>query len=267
MKFSRKLILGLTSIALSITLSIVASSAEASFFRFWRGSRIPGLSSTQFQMGLNQSLLPATGRLAGTEARLRSYQPVLLPPESISAGFPDEVALVEYESEASYKAFRSTAAGQAYGDLHWNFFDKDHSGSLVPEQYRGVIEFEHAYDAVGTEVNWYHGIATFRVFQRSAGFSDEEFKSSIRSHIEHLLDHQVKGLLLLATQQYVMEYALWENTENQELADATTTLNRNGRAGPDVVDDELVEITSRTVMNTLLQCGRQIEYGMGLRYR
>ena len=127
---------------LSAQLSVHSAWADP-YHRFWRGTKLAELSDDDFVNGLNQTFIPETIQTGATKG-LFAYQPVLV--QGNAHLLPDEVALVSYRDEASYDAIRSTQEGQDYSALHWKYFDKSKSMSLVPEHYSGVLVFEHAYD-------------------------------------------------------------------------------------------------------------------------
>ncbi|MBC7690849.1 MAG: hypothetical protein H7222_03715 [Methylotenera sp.] len=240
-------------------INLGAAPAHAQYYRFWRGVQRPDLTSSQFEKGLNEKLLPATGDLFRTSVGIKSYQPVLFGKALTQLGhFPSEVALLTYKSEEAYQAYRATAPGQAYGDLHFEIFQKDGSGSLVPELYRGTVKLEAAYDLVGRDVDWNQGISQFKVYSRSGRFSDAKYLSSIRDHIEHVTEFSPKAAVLLIAKDYVLEYTLWSSRRSLDLANQTIV-------DTEILDD-LVEITSRTDLSIELHLGSSVREGQGVRY-
>lgn len=191
---------------LTLVLAILAQSFTADaapYYRFWRGWKLPQLSTQAFQQGLNQSLLPQTVVVGGGRG-LVGYLPFLYPAQS-PAELPQEVALVVYESEQAYQAIRSTPEGQAYGDLHWKFFDKPRgSGSVVPEPYVGKIENGKAYDVLLSAADWRQGHGIFLT---------SRIHGDIRPYIDSLRrDFARKGLisaLFLVQGDTLYEYQLW----------------------------------------------------------
>lgn len=244
-------------------LSLGASSADASYYRFWRGMMRSDLTIEAFITGLNQRLLPATGALTYTEARLRSYQPVM--PSLHLMGrlnLPTEVALVEYETIEGYQSFRSTDAGRAYGDLHWEFFNKDRSKSAVPEVYTGRAEFGKSYDLVGGQGRWRLGGGYFRVFARSHGFDERDYLESIRSHINHVMSTRPIGFILLVDETYVMEYVQWKSPSGHEQVNRTIIDSRHSRSH--IILDDLAEVTGQMLMDQQTVPSTSIGFGRSL---
>ncbi len=192
--------------------------SEASFLRFWRGFPKSELSLDQFNADLNDIFLPATAALAKTPAHLISYQPLLLPVDLIlTEKLPVELALVEYASEAEYRSYRDTQEGQAYSNLHWDYFEKSTSRSTVPTQFTGVLESDKAY-LIGNQINWNSGPSFFYLFRNDASTMEKIAQALLLSE-----KNGFKGVVLVAP-TYVMMYAksflnptlirilLWETT-------------------------------------------------------
>ncbi len=178
-----------------------ATTANATFLRFWRGFPKSEVSVEQFEDGLNQIFLPATAALAKTPAHLISYQPLLMPTELLqNENFPIELALVEYASEAEYRAYRDTVQGQAYSNLHWDYFDKSASKSTVPISFQGTLENDKAY-LIGTDIDWNAGPTFFYVFP-----NDEETQRILPRDLVALQRNGFKGVVLSGP-TYVMIYA------------------------------------------------------------
>ena len=201
-------------------------TSEASFLRFWRGFPKGELSLQQFNSALNDIFLPATAALAKTTANLISYQPLLLPEYLLETEkLPVELALVEYASEAEYRSYRETEEGQAYSNLHWNYFEKSTSKSTVPTAFAGVLESEKAY-LLGGNIHWTSGPTFFYLLPNN---------QTVLKEFASLSKAGFKGVVLVAP-SYVLVYAksflsptlarflLWETT----LRKGTTIGNGSG---------------------------------------
>lgn len=203
----------------SMLFTFSQAFADEGFVRFWRGVPLERFSTDEFKDGLNRIFVPDTWRLAETSAKLRSYQPVLLPQSFISTPhLPLEVALVHYASESDYRAYRATPAGEAYSNLHWDYFAKEQSKSVVAEKFEGKIEFEHAYQLAGLPTNAQNVVPTFRASLRAAGQSDEAYLQSVGSHVLSVKNQQPTSYFILASQDYVLEYIGWSSLEDRERA-------------------------------------------------
>lgn len=87
---------------------------------------------------------------------LTAYMPLVLPREK-TLGFPDEIALVFYDSDLQYNtAAHHTSAGRAYGRLHNTLFDFNtcKSKSDFPIQYLDNIIPLQPYFLFGGDNNW-----------------------------------------------------------------------------------------------------------------
>jgi len=124
--------------------------SQAAYYRFWVGYKKEDVTQDHFQNGLNSSFFGETIRV-GKGKGLISYQPAILDGKG---GKPSEVALVAYESVAKYNEIRNTPAGKAYGEMHWDYFDKTKSKSAVPEEFHGSLEDGHAYDLFPDFSSW-----------------------------------------------------------------------------------------------------------------
>lgn len=197
---------------------VFVPASQASFLRFWRGFPKDATALEQFKNDLNVIFLPATGALARTSANLISYHPLLLPQYLIeSEKLPVEMALVEYASEAEYRAYRETAEGQAYSNLHWDYFEKATSKSTVPSEFTGALENEKAY-LLGKNIEWNHGPTFFYLFK-----NDAQMAVRLTKELSFMQKSGFKGVVLVAP-AYVMIYAksfltpalarllLWETT-------------------------------------------------------
>jgi len=229
------------ALAVFLGLVVVGADAQAGYFRFWRGYKRADLTEQQLVDGLNARLLPATGALAQSDAHLTSYQPVVpeVAPQA-QYGLPHEVALVEYQDEASYLKFRATPLGQAYGDMHWELFSKDLSKSAVPEPYVGVVATAKAYEVVKA-ASWSQGKNDFRVYPRAEGLTDADYLAWVRSHIESVRASAPAGLIVLVDASYVLEYVSWP--------DGATHAGSEGAA-----------------IDTALAIGRTVTEGTGIVY-
>jgi ketosteroid isomerase-like protein len=202
---------------------ILPATAEASYVRIWRGHQKAGLGDAQFLRGMNHALLPATGELALGPAKLESYLPVVLPAALEARGLPSEVALLSYESEAAYRAYRATAEGIHYGDMHWDLFDKATSASLVPAPYAGQVALEQAYEVVAGDPTLSTAPAAFRVVERGADESEAEFLARITARIEVVKAAAPTSYYVLTSAAYALEYVSGATISLESGAAATLT--------------------------------------------
>lgn len=200
-------------IFVTVALLLSQSFAHAApYYRFWRGWKLDTLSDSGFQMGLNSSLIPATIQV-GAGKGLIGYLP-FLPTISKNKFVPDELALVIYSDEASYRQIRSTKAGQAYADLHWQFFDQSKgSKSLVPEPYIGNIENEKSYDILQSNADWKKGHVIF---------TTSVIKGDFRPYLNSMKhEFSRKGLashVVLVQGKLLYEYQLWKDRASLQVS-------------------------------------------------
>jgi hypothetical protein len=186
-----------------IATFLLSTTAFADYTRIWRGFPLEGLSQNDFIEKLNHELFPATGALAHKSAKLTSYLPVVLP-EAENA-LPGEIALLSYESEADYRAYRATAEGKHYGDLHWQLFQRDLSKSLVPEPYVGTLGIEKAYEVIPKGPSYVN--ANFQLQKRDSRQDAHAYLKSIEKTIkQRRQDSKLVGYYLLIADQYYLEY-------------------------------------------------------------
>lgn len=257
-------------ILLMMMMSMSMASAEASFFRFWRGSVKPGMEYTDFQQGLNTLFVPATAALKHTPAELKSYHPFLFSPESMALGFPSEIALVEYDTEDKYLAFRATEEGKKYGDMHWDYFDKANSKSLVPVPYiNQPLEFEKAYAVFNSSSQTFSERSIFlKVIKRTSLTPDQEWKDQVAKHIQYLNQQRVVSQVVLLTSDYYMEYTKWESLEDKYQSDSNTIITIVDPVyGPvDLIQDSLIE-AQEVIIDSYLKPGSLLQPDAGLSFQ
>ncbi len=101
---------------LIIILPIFLFSTAAfskNYYRFWRGHIAQEMSEENFVKGLNKIFIPETVE-QGRGHGLNAYMPVMITRDSVAKEFPDELALVVYDSETKYKEIRKMPRGASY---------------------------------------------------------------------------------------------------------------------------------------------------------
>ena len=190
------------------------------YYRFWRGGKLAGLDAVRFEADLNRIFIPATVN-QGKGKGLLAYQPVL-PPIEKPDFIPDEFALVTYQSENGYRALKKMPVGAVYQKLHWSYFDRSRSKSLVPEEYRGEVALEKAYDLLKGNTDWQKGASFFSLFLRASAESNLQFVARINSYILNSKQQFVAGGLnswvILVADGYAAEYQLWKTSAAREVA-------------------------------------------------
>jgi hypothetical protein len=192
-----------------LTLFLLAATVAHAdpYHRFWRGTKLTELSVQDFQNGLNETFIPQTVQTSGTKG-LIAYQPVLT--EGSSVILPDEIALVSYRDETAYDSIRSTQEGQDYSALHWKYFDKSKSSSLVPEGYSGTLLIEHAYDLHPDFDAWMTANSHLVIQFRKSGESEADYLQRIKKDLDQAAGEDVGngigGRVCLVAENYWVQY-------------------------------------------------------------
>jgi hypothetical protein len=179
---------------------------EASFNRFWIGYKLKNLSTPAFLNNLNNRLLPDLIKLAAGKG-LVSYSPYVSP-MSIE-GVPDEIALITYQDEAIYTKIRSTPTGKAYGDLHWELFQRDLSKSTVSEQYLGHFEEGKAYELDSKFEDWQKGTTYVSVYRRK----DSDLWLLGKTFKNLRKEPGLMNSIVLITKDFIYEYRSYYGTK------------------------------------------------------
>lgn len=180
------------SILLVLMFSFPAFSKH--YYRFWRGHKVPTLSQQEFVKGLNDLFIPETVE-QGRGHGLNAYMPVLVNQAAIEADFPEEMALVVYDTEEKYRAIRKMPRGSRYQELHWDYFQKDESKSRVPQAFTGNVEVETAYDLLESDTNWQKHDAVFQLYKFKDGFNSAA-KKELKRFFEKIQSEASKRDLL-----------------------------------------------------------------------
>jgi hypothetical protein len=135
-------------ITLGFVISIQVAKADT-HIRFWRGFKQDTSTSAEFKYNVAEHLVPATVTV-GKDKGLVSYMPVFLTNDQAKPEFvPDEIAIIQYEDEATYKNLAATPEFSAYGKMHYaeGFFTKKNkagfgSGSLASQTLTEATQFD-----------------------------------------------------------------------------------------------------------------------------
>jgi len=195
-------------IACMLLVAMGAGCASTSVYhRFWRGYKTDSRDAAAFAGALTREFVPATVKTGATRGLL-AYQPVMT--LSMWKDSPDEVALVTYRSEPDYKELVKSAAGAQYQKLHWDYFDRTRSHSVVAVPYSGHVEIEGAYDLHPGFSDWKKGLTELLVYFRKVDESDKNYLSRVRESLDrvHSTDARkgVRGRVCLIAEKYRIEY-------------------------------------------------------------
>lgn len=226
---------------LLITLMILSSGFSAyskNYYRFWRGEIAEGMSLKQFEEGLNKIFIPETVEQGRGEG-LNAYMPVMVSKSLNLKDFPSELALVSYDNEERYRAIRNMPRGANYQKMHWDYFDKSKSKSLVPQKYLGAIQQEKAFDILESDEDWQRGKVQFLIRKYRSGLSSKT-KTDIKAYIElvkkNAADFGIQSHLILIGKNGIYEYILFDKNiaphgdslfTSEELKTVTNTILKN----------------------------------------
>jgi len=193
-------------IMLTAACLFCSQCSHASYHRFWRGFIKPALTASGFAAAINRTFIPAT--IANGAGRgLTAYQPFLTGGEY---GLPDEVALVTYSGKTAYAAIGATASGKRYGAMHWDYFDRDRSSSVVARPFTGTAEFEKAYDLLPPYAGWMKNKTTVLVFPRGKTESEAAFLERVSRRMGFCQRHDpadgVFDRVIFVSARYWIEY-------------------------------------------------------------
>ena len=113
------------------------------YHRFYQGYRLKSVNTKQYEEIINTQFLPLFPK--AYPHGLYAYRPAL-PNSPAGCSLPAEIALLTFENAEIYGTYRETEVGKNIRDAHTLVFNPDTSKSLVPESYKGVIDFEQAYN-------------------------------------------------------------------------------------------------------------------------
>ena len=212
---------------------------EAPYYRFWRGFKKAGLSMEDFHHALVTDFMPVTVKTHGKEG-LVSYM-VVLPPGSGTKVIPDEIALVAYASENTYKTITRTPHGLAYQKKHGDIFtgkgspgsatieiqgSSRASRSLVPIDFASTtardFHREQAYDVFRKPVDWQTGHSIFFYGFRKPSLRPDFFWDALYKHVSYVrtafTPFGLKGYVILVTQNEEIAFMNWDSKEGMEKA-------------------------------------------------
>lgn len=179
------------------------------YYRFWVGSKKPELPVEKFDEVIRDRFVRATIK-TGEAGGLHGYLPVLLakPKDATGSTTPDEIALVVYQDEPTYRALREGAVGSVYGPLHFDYFDRSSSKSAVPELYKGEVKVNGAYDLSNAKVNWQKGHPLFSFSPKDSNGTVSA--DSVKLYLDRINAEKnklgISGYTVLVGDGYLIEY-------------------------------------------------------------
>lgn len=97
--------------------------------------------------------------------------------------------------------------------------------------------------------------------------TDSQWKDCIRGHLDYITGKNVESVIFLVTQNYVIEYTIWNSIQEKEESDNNTANTHvNPQRGPvDVINDYLVEL-GKVLVNKKLKSGHLLSPNSGIRF-
>lgn len=168
----------------------ISMNSNALYYRFWRGTIKPDLANDVFINSLNCKFIPQTVNV-GVKHGLISYLPLIKKFECGQKCFSvtiNEFALVVYKNEKTYLDYIKTQEGIDYQNLHFDYFDKAKSKSLVPQKLIKIEDDllrddDRAFEIISSESKWQSGNAYFYVTEKSKSLLEKIKKLKAKSYI------------------------------------------------------------------------------------
>lgn len=210
---------------------------KSSHIRFWRGMKQDGLSQEQFQKNLIQRLIPETIKV-GQGRGLISYIPIfpksILENKEANQFLPDEIAIIQYADEPTYKRLAATDEFKKYGPLHYEpgaFVKKNLkglvSGSLVSKTINSNEQIQFLKDAFAVDYGnvhntWQNNDVYFEAFTFASIQEEEKQKCSslLLNNLKNRTNgNRIEGFVLMYDPNYLL--VLSKHTKNTNHASLT----------------------------------------------
>jgi hypothetical protein len=191
--------------------------------RVWRGfkKRQSGFEQQAFVRKLTSLFIPSVAPFQAPLG-LTAYVPAIIPPRG-PACTPDEIALVFYESQDTYRATFDSIAGRAYGDLHatvFEFADSSYrSTSAWPVLFSEEAKPGQPYHLFSSSVDWQRGHVNVVVATRPPETNPEEFLARLADSLGRVQQRHPQGLdgaIFVGTEDY---FCYWEHWDSSDPAD------------------------------------------------
>ncbi len=191
-----------------MAISSITTKADPLYYRFWQGYKVDNYTYQEFRDGLAGEFMPATVDV-GKGKGLVSYLPAL-PYEHTCINnttcLPDEIALVVYASKEKYDELIKTPEWKKYSQLHWKYFSKNGSHTLVPIIFDQNLQNETAYDILQSPDIWQNYFAVYCVSKKIAMPTEYLRFMQSADRPQNLLSY-----IVLIEDNYVIEYQLWKD--------------------------------------------------------
>jgi len=177
-----------------ILLALLSLDCSAAYHRLYRGFTV--LAPETFLKVVNKDFFPLFTKAA--PLGLTSYRPALLN----VAELPQEIVLLTFRDEETYKAYTATEVGKTIRAAHGPVFDSTKSNSLVPTAFTGKASVENLYQLDPSFENETAGAVGVLVLSEPFGA-----EASSLAEVEKILAaSRGKKVLSLVAKNYLIEY-------------------------------------------------------------
>jgi hypothetical protein len=185
-------------------------------YRVFRGVKRADVAPAAFLKDLSARFIPAAPATHGGKG-LVAYLPAV-PPADAPAGTPAEIAIVVYASEAVYQERRNSPEGKAYGDMHWELFDRPatKSDTAVGWTKNGpALKANVPVDMFEAATDWQCGHGVVYVGRRKADVPADAFLGRLSAHVAHTKAAfgplGLRGYVVVATEDQEIAWMNWSS--------------------------------------------------------
>jgi len=180
--------------------------------RVWRGIKAMGTSNAEFRDKIGHIFIPTAVQ---TQAPLgmTAYLPTVLP-ASKPKKVPDEIALVFYESQATYTRTSVTTSGRAYSLLHGALFSLAASKSGFPVKLGRNLAADTPYFLFPNAADWSGGQCRLLVGTPRSNHPPAKLRRSAYRVLKTLQRRRPKGLdggIVVASNSYFLYWEHWRD--------------------------------------------------------
>ncbi|MBY0516447.1 MAG: hypothetical protein K2P81_06040 [Bacteriovoracaceae bacterium] len=179
---------------LLVLFGFLSLDCSAAYHRLYRG--FTTLAPETFIKVVNKDFFPLFSKAA--PLGLISYRPALLNVPTL----PNEIVLLTFKDEETYKAYTNTEIGKNIRAAHGPVFDSTKSNSLVPGLYSGKAAVENTYLLDPNFTNTIDGVVGVLILSEPYGS-----ESSSLEEVEKVLSAgQGLKVMSLIAKNYLIEY-------------------------------------------------------------
>lgn len=189
---------------------VTARAAGVPAYRFVRAPRASSLAPEAFAADLAGRWLPSLPRLHGLVSYVSAMPPA-------SAGLPDEIALVAYESPEAHDQAWASEQGRRLASLQGALFAAGRMVSTPVDAWpaTGAIAAEVPYDVMRLPTDWQSGYTTWFIGRRRAEVPAGDFLARLGAQVAReraaFAGKGLSGYVFLATEEYKLSFMHWDD--------------------------------------------------------